>query len=61
MHCYDMVIADAPMPSHLNVRVSAPALLEQLPGRFPSMLDQAPFLLPGEDVAIFRLQAAAMV
>lgn len=65
VHRYDMVIADRPMPSHLNVRgfshllgessltfFGAPALLEQLPGRFPKMLDQAPFLLPGEDAAI---------
>lgn len=65
VHRYDMVIADRPMPAHLNVRgfshllgessltfFGAPALLEQLSGRFPKMLDQAPFLLPGEDAAI---------
>lgn len=65
VHRFDMVIADRPMPSHLNVRgfshalgesgltvLGAPGLLSTLPRLFPGMLDQAPFLLPGEDVAI---------
>lgn len=65
VHRYDMVIADRPMPNNLNVRGfshllgecgltffgSAP-LLASLPGTFPAMLDQAPFLLPGEDAAV---------
>ena len=65
VHRLDMVIADRPMPNHLNVRgfnhflgesgltfFGAPQLLAALPGKFPALLDQAPFLLPGEDVAI---------
>ncbi len=66
MHRLDMVIADRPMPSNLNVRayshllgespltvVGAPAVLAELPTRaFPQLLDQAPFLMPGEDFAI---------
>ena len=65
VHRLDMVIADRPMPNHLNVRgfnhflgesgltfFGAPRLLGTLTKRFPSLLNQAPFLLPGEDVAI---------
>lgn len=65
VHRFDMVIADRPMPNHLNVRgfnhslgesgltvLGAPTLLDTLPKRFPDLLDKAPFLLPGEDVAI---------
>ena len=65
VHRYDMVIADRPMPNNLNVRgyshllgecgltfFGSPLLLDSLPGKFPAMLDQAPFLLPGEDAAI---------
>ena len=65
VHRFDMVIADRPMPSNLNVRgfshllgesgltfFGSPLLLERLPKRFPALLDQAPFLLPGEDAAI---------
>ena len=64
IHRLDMVIADRPMPTNLNVRaythllgesalavLGAPALV---PGAavFPQLLDEAPFLLPGEDVSV---------
>lgn len=65
VHRLDMVIADRPMPNHLNVRgfnhflggssltfLGAPQLLTTLTKKFPALLNQAPFLLPGEDVAI---------
>lgn len=65
IHRLDMIIADRPMPSNLNVRgyshllgqsgltvFGAPTLTARLTGSFPAMLDNAPFLLPGEDVAI---------
>lgn len=65
VHRFDMVIADRPMPANLNVRgfshllgecgltfFGSPQLLDTLPGTFPALLDQAPFLLPGEDAAI---------
>lgn len=65
IHRLDLIIADRPMPTNLNVRgyshllgestISAfatPALAARLVGGFPRKLDQAPFLLPGEDVAI---------
>lgn len=65
VHRFDMVIADRPMPGNLNVRgfshllgecgltfFGSPQLLDTLPGAFPALLDQAPFLLPGEDAAI---------
>jgi LysR family transcriptional activator of nhaA len=65
VHRLDMVIADRPMPANLNVRgyshllgesdltvFGAPALAARLGNDFPALLDGAPFLLPGEDVAI---------
>lgn len=65
VHQLDLVIADRPMPSHLNVRgynhllgesgltvFGTRALIKSLRGKFPACLDGAPFLLPGEDVAI---------
>jgi LysR family transcriptional activator of nhaA len=67
IHRLDMVIADRPMPANLNVRgynhllgestltvFGAAALVETLrpSDSFPAMLDGAPFLMPGEDVAI---------
>jgi LysR family transcriptional activator of nhaA len=65
VHRLDMVIADRPMPADLRVRAfnhllgssdltvfGAPGLLRTLKGRFPALLDGAPFLLPGEGVAI---------
>ncbi|MBP9714059.1 MAG: transcriptional activator NhaR [Sterolibacterium sp.] len=65
VHHLDMVIADRPMPANLNVRgyshllgesdltvFGAAAQVAALGGAFPRVLDGAPFLLPGEDVAI---------
>jgi len=61
----DMIIADRPMQANLNVRgyshllgqsgltvFGTRHLLDELSGSFPKSLDNAPFLLPGEDVAI---------
>lgn len=66
VHRLDMVIADRPLPTNVNVRayhhllgesalsvMGAKTLTAQLGDRtFPQLLDQAPFLLPGEDIAI---------
>lgn len=65
VHRLDMIIADRPMPPHLNVRgfnhllgesgltvFGASALVKNLVGEFPLCLNQAPFLLPGDDAAI---------
>ena len=65
VHRLDMVIADRPMPANINVRgyshplgestltvFGAAALLKTLKGGFPALLDGAPFLMQGEDVAI---------
>jgi LysR family transcriptional regulator, transcriptional activator of nhaA len=61
----DLVIADRPMPANLNVRAynhlvgesklaifAAPTLMAQYAEKaFPAMLNNAPFLMPGEDFA----------
>jgi len=65
IHRLDMIIADRVMPTNLNVRgyshllgesgltvFGTNSLAKSLSGDFPAMLDGAPFLLPGEDVAI---------
>ena len=65
VHRLDMVIADRPMPENLNVRgydhflgesgvsiFGAAALAGKAAAAFPQMLDGAPFLLPGVDVAL---------
>lgn len=65
VHRLELVIADQPMPSKLNVRgyshllgeselavFGAPALVKTLKGKFPQSLNDAPFLLPGAGVAI---------
>lgn len=65
VHRLDMVIADRPMPDNLNVRGYAHLLGESgvsvfgaksLPGKtepsFPRLLEGAPFLLPGVEVAL---------
>jgi LysR family transcriptional activator of nhaA len=65
VHRLDMVIADRSLPSDVNVRgfshllgasavtvFGADALVRTLRGGFPASLDRAPFLLPGESVAI---------
>ncbi len=65
IHRLDMILADRPMPTNLNVRgyshllgesemrVFATRRLAKTHSRnFPQELNDAPFLLPGEDVAI---------
>ena len=65
VHRLDMVIADRSMPANLNVRChshplgesdltvfGAATLLPSLKGTFPALLNGAPFLMPGDDVAI---------
>ncbi|HRH75795.1 MAG TPA: transcriptional activator NhaR [Cellvibrionaceae bacterium] len=64
VHRLDMIIADRPMPTNLNVRgfthllgesgltvFGAQAVIKNLRGSFPKCLDDAPFLLPGDDTA----------
>lgn len=64
LHRLDAVIADRPMPTGLGVRAythllgesalsvfGAPALVARHGQAFPRCLDQAPFLMPGDDVA----------
>ena len=64
MHRLDAVLADRPSPGGLSVRTfshllgrsslslfGSPGLLDRLDTDFPAMLDGAPFLMPGEDVA----------
>jgi LysR family transcriptional activator of nhaA len=65
VHRLDMVIADRPMPENLNVRgydhflgesgvtvFGAKGLLGRSKPSFPQLIDGAPFLLPGADVAL---------
>jgi LysR family transcriptional regulator, transcriptional activator of nhaA len=65
VHRLDMVIADRPMPANINVRAynhllgasdltvfGSAALVQSLKGKFPALLNGAPFLLPGESAAI---------
>ncbi len=65
LHHLDMIIADRPMPTNLNVRgynhflgesqltvFGAASLVSTLAPAFPALLHDAPFLMPGEDVAI---------
>jgi LysR family transcriptional activator of nhaA len=65
VHRLDMVIADRALPTDLRVRAynhllgssdvtvfGAEALVQTLKGTFPALLNDAPFLLPGEEVAI---------
>ena len=64
VHHLDLVIADRPMPTTLNVRgyshllgeseislFGTRALLDRYPDPFPQVLQNAPLLLPGEDVS----------
>jgi LysR family transcriptional activator of nhaA len=64
IHRLDVVIADRALPQDLNVRgyshrlgasdvtvFATAALARTLRGRFPALLDNAPFLLPGDSVA----------
>ena len=65
IHRLDMIIADRQMPTNLNVRgyshllgesgltvFGTRDLAKKLSGKFPASLNNAPFLLPGEDVTI---------
>ena len=65
VHRLDMVIADRAMPADVKVRAynhllgssdvtvfGADALVRTLKGVFPALIDKAPFLLPGAEVAI---------
>lgn len=65
VHRLDLILADRPMPPHLNVLghhhllgdsalsvFAAPALAASLSGDFPACMHQAPLLLPGEDYAV---------
>ena len=64
IHALDAVLADRPMPPNVSVRAfshllgestmslfGAPGLRARLKGTFPALIDGAPFLMPGEDVA----------
>ena len=65
LHRLDLVISDAPIPPSVSVRAfshrlgssavsffAAPAVLKQCKGSFPSCLDGAAMLMPGEDSAV---------
>ncbi len=65
IHRLDLVIADRPMPSNVNIRgfnhllgecgitfFAAPALAANCKGPFPHNLDGTPLLLPGPDSAV---------
>jgi LysR family transcriptional regulator, transcriptional activator of nhaA len=65
IHRLDMIIADRPMSANLNVRgyshllgesgltvFGTQSLAKKMAADFPASLENAPFLLPGEDVAI---------
>jgi LysR family transcriptional regulator, transcriptional activator of nhaA len=65
IHRLDIVIADSAIPGHINVRgyshllgesntsfFATPALAAMCTKEFPHSLDQAPFLMPGEDAAV---------
>jgi LysR family transcriptional activator of nhaA len=65
MHKLDVVITDTPMPTNVNVRgythqlgecgisfFGTEELLRQYPAPFPTCLDGAPLLLPGDDSAL---------
>jgi LysR family transcriptional regulator, transcriptional activator of nhaA len=65
LHHLDMIVADRPMPTNLNVRgynhllgecglaiFGTAPLARQYGKRFPESLNGAPLLIPGEDVAI---------
>ncbi len=64
LHRLDMVLADRPIPAHINVRgyshklgecalafFAAPDLADKC-GEFPACLDDAPLLLPGDDATV---------
>jgi len=64
-HKLDIVLADGPMPAHMDIRgyshklvespvslFAAPALTETLSGEFPACLDRVGLLVPGMDAAL---------
>lgn len=64
IHKLDVVLADSPMPAHMDVRgfshqlaaspvslFAAPALAARLEGDFPACLDHMPMLVPGPEAA----------
>ena len=68
VHRLDLVIADGPIPSHINVRgfnhplgdcgisfFATAELASQLEGAFPDCLNGQPLLIPGE-VSVLRVQ-----
>lgn len=65
IHRLDMVLADCPMPSNMDIKgyshplgqcgiafMATPVLAAKLSGEFPANLDGAPLLIPGEDSAL---------
>lgn len=65
LHRLDLVVADQPTNQRINVRaynhligrsdltvLGAASVIKALKGKFPACLDNAPFLLPGEDGAL---------
>ncbi|MFZ6799182.1 transcriptional activator NhaR [Undibacterium sp. Di24W] len=65
LHRLDVIIADRPMGTQTSIRAynhllgkcgltvfGTPALAKKYKGSFPACLQQAPFLIPGEDVAV---------
>ncbi len=65
LHKLDVVIADRPLGNHLSIRAynhllgkcgltifGTAALAKKFAGKFPQRLQGAPFLIPGEDVAV---------
>lgn len=67
IHKLDVVLADSPMPTHMDVRgyshtlvsspvalFAAPALADTLTGPFPACLSGQPILLPGTEAAVRR-------
>ncbi len=65
VHELDMVIADSPMPTNIDVRAynhllgasdieffAAPKLISNLKGNFPDCIDTQPMLIPGPAAAI---------
>ncbi len=67
IHTYDMVITDAPLPPHLNIKAfnhplgecgisffATRALASARGKRFPKLLDAAPMLLPTPNTALRR-------
>jgi len=65
VHRIDMIVSDAPIPSHINVRgfnhilgtcgvtfCAASRISKTLHGEFPGSMDNAPMLLPGDNTVI---------